>query len=133
MDKMKTNPDDAKLMVWLNDTSTQRPRNRPFRQAEPKNPRCPRTEAAAGVRLYGTGMSMKQIMDIHNLRRQHSGMGQEVPGRFVCGARTGARRTRELTSEQQADLRTRLHEYHPDQLLPAEVRVVKDAFGRSAT
>ncbi|MCZ7543295.1 MAG: helix-turn-helix domain-containing protein [Anaerolineae bacterium] len=121
----------AKRHFQLNDQEIE-----PFRQAEQRTRDVHELKRLQAVRLYGTGMSMKQIMDIHNCGessiREWVQKYQQA-GLSALRSNWSTQNASKLTSEQQADLRTRLHEYHPDQLLPAEVRVVKDAFGRSAT
>jgi transposase len=76
-------------------------------------------------------MTIKQIMDIHNCGASSI---REWVQKYQQGGLSALRsnwstqNASKLTSEQQADLRTRLHTYRPDQLLPAEVRVSEGRF-----
>jgi transposase len=57
-------------------------------------------------------------------------MGAEVQQAGLSALRSNwsTQNASKLTGEQQTDLRTRLHEYRPDQLLPADMRVSAGQF-----
>jgi len=96
-----------------------------LRQAEQQTRNVYELKRLQAVRLYGSGMPIGQIMDIHTCgessvrewvqKYQQSGLAALYSHRSNQNAS-------KLTREQQADLRTRLHSYRPDQVLPAEVR-----------
>jgi transposase len=102
-----------------------------FRQAEQRTRDVHELKRLQAVRLYGTGMAIKQIMDIHNCGASSI---REWVQKYQQGGLSALRshwstqNASKLTSEQRADLRTRLHAYRPDQLLPAEVRVSGGCF-----
>jgi len=102
-----------------------------FRQAEQQTRDVHELKRLQAVRLYGTGMTIKQIMDIHNCGA--SSIREWVQkyqqgGLSVLRSNWSSQNASKLTREQQADLRTRLHAYGPDQLLSAEVRVSEGRF-----
>jgi transposase len=102
-----------------------------FRQAEQQTRDVHELKRLQSVRLYGTGMSIEQIKDIH-----HCGESsirewvQKYQQTGWSGLRSNwsTQNASKLTDEQRADLRTRLHEYRPDQLLPADVRLSEGRF-----
>jgi transposase len=101
------------------------------RQAEQQTRDVHELKRLQAVRLYGTGMTIKQIMDIHNCGA--SSIREWVQkyqqgGLSALRSNWSSQNASKLTREQQADLRTRLHAYGPDQLLPTEVRVSKGRF-----
>jgi transposase len=102
-----------------------------FRQAEQQTRDVHELKRLQAVRLYGTGMSIGQIMDIHNCGessiREWVQKYQQT-GLPALRSHWSTKNASKLTGEQQTDLRTRLHEYRPDQLLPAEVRVSAGQF-----
>jgi transposase len=101
------------------------------RQAEQHTRDVHELKRLQAVRLYGTGMTIQQIMDIHNCgassirewvhKYQQSGLS-------ALRSNWSTQNASKLTREQQADLRARLQAYRPDQLLPAEVRVSAGRF-----
>ena len=102
-----------------------------FRQAEQQTRDVHELKRLQAVRLYGTGMTIKQIMDIHNCGASSI---REWVQKYQQGGLSALRsnwstqNANKLTREEQADLRTRLHTYRPYQLLPAEVRVSEGRF-----
>lgn len=102
-----------------------------FRQAEQRTRDVHELKRLQAVRLYGTGMTIKQIIDIHNCGA--SSIREWVQkyqqgGLFALRSNWSTQNASKLTSDQQADLRTRLHAYRPDQLLSAEVRMSEGRF-----
>lgn len=102
-----------------------------FRQAEQRTRNVHELKRLQAVRLYGTGMTLRQIMDIHNCGA--SSIREWVQkcqqgGLLALRSNWSSQNASKLTRDQQADLRTRLHAYGPDQLLPAELRVSEGRF-----
>jgi len=97
-----------------------------FRQAEQRTRDVHELKRLQAVRLYGTGMAMRQVMDIHNCGassiREWVQEYQQT-GLSALRSHWSTQNASKLTSEQQADLRSRLHQYRPDHLLPADARV----------
>ena len=116
----------AKRHFQLNDQEIEQ-----FRQAEQQTRDVHELKRLQAVRLYGTGMSIRQIMDIHNCGASSI---REWVQKYQQGGLSALRshwstqNASKLTSEQQADLRTRLKAYRPDQLLPAAVRLSAGRF-----
>jgi transposase len=102
-----------------------------FRRVEQHTRDVHELKRLQAVRLYGTGMSIAQIRDIHNCGessiREWVQKYQQA-GLSALRSNWSTQNASKLTSEQQADLRTRLHVYRPDQLLPAEMRVSEGRF-----
>ena len=116
----------AKRQFQLNEQAIEQ-----FRQAEQQTRDVHELKRLQGVRLYGTGMTIEQIMDIHNCGA--SSIREWVQkyqqgGLSALRSNWSSQNASKLTREQQADLRTRLQAYRPDQLLPAEVRVSEGRF-----
>jgi transposase len=102
-----------------------------FRQAEQQTRDVHELKRLQAVRLYGTGMTIKQIMDIHNCGASSiREWVQKYQQGGLCALRSNwsSQNASKLTREQQAGLRTRLYAYRPDQLLAAEVRVSEGRF-----
>jgi transposase len=116
----------AKRQFQLNDQAIEQ-----FRQAEQRTRDVHELKRLQAVRLYGTGMAIRQIMDIHNSGessiREWVQKYQQT-GLSALRSNWSTQNASKLTSEQQADLRTRLRAYRPDQLLPAEVCVSEGRF-----
>ncbi len=102
-----------------------------FRQAEQRTRDVHELKRLQAVRLYGSGMAIGQIMDIHNCGESSA---REWVQKYQQGGLPAMRsnwstqKASKLTGEQQADLRARLHEYRPDQLLPADARLSTGRF-----
>ena len=96
-----------------------------FRQAEQQTRDVHELKRLQAVRLYGTGMAIAHIKDIHHCGESsirewvHKYQQQGLPS---LRSQWSTQNASKLTSEQLADLRARLQQYCPDQLLPAEVR-----------
>jgi transposase len=116
----------AKRQFQLNEREIEQ-----LRQAEQQTRDVHELKRLQAVCLYGTGMSIGQIMDIHNCGassiREWAQKYQQT-GLPALRSNWSTQNASQLTSKQQADLRTRLHEYRPDQLLPADVRVSEGRF-----
>jgi transposase len=116
----------AKRQFQLNEQEIEQ-----FRQAEQRTREVHELKRLQSVRLYGTGMSIGQIMDIHNCgessirewvqKYQQSGLP-------ALRSNWSTQNASKLTGEQQAELRSRVREYRPDQLLPADIRLSEGQF-----
>jgi transposase len=102
-----------------------------LRQAEQQTRDVHELKRLQAVRLYGTGTAIGQIMDLHNcgessvrewVRKYQQG------GLPALHSNWSTQNASKLTGDQQADLQTRLHEYRPDQVLPAAVRLSAGRF-----
>jgi transposase len=116
----------AKRQFQLNDQEVEQ-----FRQVEQQTRDVHELKRLQAVRLYGTGMGIGQIMDIHNCGE--SSIREWVQkyqrtGLSALRSNWSTQNASRLTGEQQAELHTRLHEDRPDQLLPADVRVSAGQF-----
>ncbi len=102
-----------------------------FRQAEQRTRDVHEVKRLQAVRLYGTGMSIGQIRDVHNCGessiREWVQKYQQT-GLPALRSNWSTQNASKLTDEQHANLRARLHEYRPDQLLPANVRLSEGRF-----
>jgi transposase len=83
------------------------------------------------VRLYGEGRAVADIRDItgcseRSLRRW-VGWYEQGGVERLADQRAGGNNAK-LTSDQRADVITRLKTYRPDQLFPAEIRVSRGSF-----
>ena len=75
-----------------------------------------------GVRMYGTGHALRAIQDLigcgeSSLREWVGKYQQGGVTALVAGYQRRARNASKLTVAQEAELRERLHEYRPDELL----------------
>jgi transposase len=83
------------------------------------------------VRLYGSGVSTKQIAEVVGCGR---GSPRQWAMRYRAQGVTGLAshwqggNANKLTTAQRADLAARLEQYRPDQVLPAEIRVERGSF-----
>ncbi len=102
-----------------------------FRRAEQQTRDVHELRRLQAVRLYGTGMAIAQIKDIHQCGESsirewvRKYQQQGLPG--LC-SHWSTQNASKLTSEQLADLRARLQQYGPDQVLPAGVRASSGPF-----
>jgi transposase len=102
-----------------------------LRQAEQQTGAVHELKRLQAVRLYGTGIAMGQIMDIYSCGESSV---REWVRKFQQGGLSALRsnwstqNASKLTGDQQANLQTRLHEYRPDQVLPAAVRLSAGQF-----
>lgn len=104
-----------------------------FRQREASSDDTTEMKRLQAVRLYGSGRTVTDIMDVtgcteSSLRRWvHQYREQGLEGlRTDYSARS--QNSSKLSEAQCADLRQRLHDYRPDQILTPEVRIVRGKF-----
>jgi transposase len=84
------------------------------------------------TRLYGEGRGVGDIIDIvacgeRSLRRWVAQYQKEgVEG--LKSKREGNQNAAKLTREQRAEIRAKVNQYRPDQILPADIRISRGAF-----
>lgn len=105
----------------------------PLRQQEQQTQRVAELKRLQAVRLYGSGMAVKQIMDIIGCAESSiRAWAQTYKREGVTALRLhydhSAHNASKLSAAQRADLQQRLHQYRPDQVLAAERRVNQGAF-----
>ena len=97
-----------------------------LRQAEQGTRDVHALKRLQGVRLYGSGQPLSAIQDVLNCGESSV---REWVGRYQTGGVEGLRsqwrggNANKLSAAQRADLSERLHQYRPDQVLPAALRV----------
>lgn len=97
-----------------------------LRQAEQTTRDVHALKRLQGVRLYGSGQPMRAIQDVLNCGESSV---REWVGRYQTGGVDGLRsqwrggNANKLSAAQRADLSERLHQYRPDQVLPAGLRI----------
>jgi len=102
-----------------------------FRQRETQTRDARELKRMQAVRLYGTGMSMAQLRDIQNCGESSI---REWVHKYQQAGVNGLRsnwteqNANKLTAQQRADLRERLQQYRPDQLLPPTLRQSEGPF-----
>jgi transposase len=116
---MMYNRDMAHRQFQLNKTEIGQ-----FRQMEQTTRDVRELKRMQGVRLYGTGVAMVQIMD--TLGCGESSVREWVSkyqrgGLAALRSKWSVQNASKLTEAQRADLTDRLHQYRPDQILPSEV------------
>jgi transposase len=99
-----------------------------LRQQEQQTQRVDELKRLQAVRLYGSGMSVEQIMDISgcaesSIRAWAQGYKREGIGALRVHYDRSAQNASKLTAAQRADLHQRLHQYRPDQVLSPELRI----------
>lgn len=104
-----------------------------FRQRETASADPAEMKRLQAVRLYGSGRAVTDIMDVtgcteSSLRRWvHQYREQDLRGlRTDYSARS--QNARKLSEAQCTDLRQRLHDYRPDQILTPEMRIASGKF-----
>lgn len=123
---MKYNGEMGKRQFKLTEKETE-----PFRQAEQQTQDVRELKRLQAVRLYGTGLAIEAIMNIHNCGE--SSLREWVQkyqraGLEALRSHWSVQNASKLTRAQRAELKERLHEYGPDQILPPEVRISTGKF-----
>jgi transposase len=102
-----------------------------FQEAEQRTRDTYELKRLQAVRLYGTGVERRTIealvgCDERSIRKWAQWYGQDG----LDGLKSGWRgeNALKLSRAQRADLKRRLHEYTPEQVITAEVRVSRGAF-----
>src|SRR5262245_26620971 len=102
-----------------------------LRQAEQSTRDVHTLKRLQGVRLYGSGQPMGAIQDMLNCGESRV---REWVQRYQTGGVEGWRsqwrggNANKLSAAQRADLSERLHQYRPDQVLPAAQRVSQGCY-----
>jgi transposase len=104
-----------------------------LRQQEAQTRQAAELKRLQAVRLYGSGMAVEQIMDIigcaeSSLRGWVQTYKQEGMTGLQLQYDRSAHNASKLTDAQQADLKQRLHQYRPDQVLAAHLRASQRRF-----
>jgi len=102
-----------------------------LRQAEQQTRDVREVKRLQAVRLYGSGVSQKQITDVLNCgERSVRHWSQCYTERGLEGLKSQWRgeNALKLSRQQRADLSRRLSEYEPDQVLGPEVRISRGKF-----
>jgi transposase len=104
-----------------------------LRQQEQQSRRAAELKRLQAVRLYGSGMAVEQIMDIigcaeSSLRAWVQAYKQDGMTGLQLHYDQSAHNASKLTEAQQADLKQRLHQYRPDQVLAANLRASQRRF-----
>jgi|SRR5215468_1803590 len=102
-----------------------------FRQAEQETRDVYELKRLQAVRLYGSGMSRQGIEEIVGCQgRSVRKWTQRYQERGLSGLRSHwqGENALKLSREQRADLKVRLHEYRPDQVVGSELRISRGQF-----
>jgi len=102
-----------------------------FRRAEQCTRDVHELRRLQAVRLYGTGSSVSSIVELlgcgERSVRYWAG-GYQSAGLSALQSHWQGGNARKLSVEQTADLKARLHQYTPEQVLAAAIRVSRGAF-----
>lgn len=104
-----------------------------LRQQEQETHRAAELKRLQGVRLYGSGLAVEQIVNLigcaeSSVRAWVQAYKQEGMAALQLHYDHSAHNARKLTEAQQADLKQRLHQYRPDQVLAADLRASQRPF-----
>jgi len=112
--------------IWLNESEAGA-----FRQREAETRNVYELKRLQAVRLYGTGSSLEHIKNMmgsseRSIRRwvsdyQRDGLNGLQPG-------WDGQNANKLSAAQRAQIKRKVEEYRPDQVLPREVRVSQGEF-----
>jgi transposase len=85
------------------------------------------------VRLYGSGTKMTQIIDVtgcaeSSIREWVQDYKRDGLAGLCAHYERSAQNASKLTAQQRSDLRERLHDYRPDQVLSPQLRVSQGMF-----
>jgi transposase len=104
-----------------------------LRQQEQQTHRIAELKRLQAVRLYGSGMAVEQIEDMIGCAESSVRMWVQAYKReglvgLQAHYERSAHNASKLSVAQRADLQQRLHQYRPDQVLSASVRVSQGEF-----
>jgi transposase len=102
-----------------------------FEQAEGQTRDAYELRRLQAVRLYGSGMPTAQIRQVIQCSdRRIREWAQKYSQHGLAGLKSQwqGENALKLSREQRADLKQRLHQYHPNQVLSAAVRVSQGQF-----
>jgi transposase len=116
----------AKRQFQLTDQEVHR-----IRQAEQQTREVHELKRLQAVRLYGTGMTMRSILNlvpcgessVRQWAQKYTRDGLEGLKSHWQGGNAN-----KLTPQQRAEIKARLHDYRPGDVLPADVRISEGAF-----
>jgi len=118
----------AKRQFQLSDRDRKR-----FRQEEHRTNNAAELKRLQAVRLYGSGLPLVRIMDLVGCAESSIRIWTQAYQRAGFGAlrlqyARSAHNASKLTEAQRADLKQRLYDYRPDQVLAAEARLSQGQF-----
>src|SRR5512138_240717 len=118
----------AKRQFQLNESELKQ-----FRQREQQSDRVAELKRLQAVRLYGSGITVAQIKDItgcaeSSLREWVQDYKREGLAGLTTNYSLSAQNASKLSAEQRAELRQRLQQYTPQQVLSPQRRVSQAAF-----
>ena len=102
-----------------------------FEQAERQTRDTYELRRMQAVRLYGSGMptpKIRQVIQCSDRRIREWAQKYRQQGLTGLRSHWQGENALKLSREQRADLKRRLHQYRPDQVLSAEVRVSQGQF-----
>jgi transposase len=102
-----------------------------FKQAERQTRDAYELRRLQAVRLYGSGVPSRDIRQmVQCSERRIREWTQKYSQQGLAGLKSAwqGENALKLSREQRADLKQRLHQYRPDQVLPAQVRVNQGQF-----
>jgi transposase len=104
-----------------------------LRQQEQRTQRVAELKRLQAVRLYGSGMTVEPIIELIGCAESSSRAWAQAYKREGIRAlqlhyEHSARNASKLSEAQRAELHQRLHQYRPDQVLSAELRVSQGQF-----
>ena len=104
-----------------------------LRQQEQQTRRVAELKRLQAVRLYGSGMPVEQIIDLigcaeSSIRAWAQAYKREGIAALQLHYEHSAQNASKLSKAQRDNLQQRLHQYRPDQVLSAEVRVSQGQF-----
>jgi transposase len=99
-----------------------------LRQQEQQTQRVAEFKRLQAVRLYGSGMTVEQIIDLigcaeSRIRAWAQAYKRDGITALQLHYEHSAQNASKFSEAQRADLQQRLHQYRPDQVLSAEMRV----------
>lgn len=107
------------------------PEIKQLRQAEQQTRNVRELKRMQAVRLYGSGVAQKDIQQmIGCAERSVRQWSQQYGKQGIDGLKSHWRgdNALKLSREQRADLKRRLNDYRPDQVLPPDVRIHQGRF-----
>lgn len=104
-----------------------------LRRQEQQTQRAGDLKRLQAVRLYGSGMAVEQITDIvgcgeSSIRAWVQDYKREGMSAMQAHYDQSAQNASKLSTAQRADLQQRLHQYRPDQVVAANLRVSQGQF-----
>jgi transposase len=106
---------------------------RQFRAREQETSQVMELKRLQAVRLYGTGASVRQIMEMtgcaeSSIREWVQDYKRDGLNGLAVHYERSAQNSSKLTPDQRTELREKLHQYSPDQVLAPTVRLSQGRF-----